>query len=121
MIQAQQYRTAIPTNRWEHVKKLPNAQFRRLTGVKPKTFRLMVKAVKAFETTKKKPGKPHTLSPENRVLLCLEYLRDYPTYLRLSVNWGVHESTAKRIQNRVEDILVKHPDFHVPGKERLLH
>lgn len=109
-----------PTNRWEHIKKLPPAQFRRLTGVKPKTFRLMVEAVKHAETLKKKPGKPHRLTPENRVLLCLEYLRDYPTYLRLAVNWGIHESSAKRIQNRVEDILVQHPEFHVPGKRRLL-
>jgi Helix-turn-helix of DDE superfamily endonuclease len=54
------------------------------------------------------------------VLLSLEYLRDYPTYLRLSVNWDIHESTAKRINNRVEDILIKDPQFHVPGKKALL-
>lgn len=54
------------------------------------------------------------------MLLALEYLRDYPTYLRLSVNWGVHESTAKRIQNRVEDLLMKDTRFHVLGKKRLL-
>jgi hypothetical protein len=111
----------IQSNRWEHVKKLPPAQFRRLTGVKRKTFRLMVEAVKHAETQKEKPGKPHTLSAEDRVLLCLEYLRDYPTYLRLSVNWGISESTAKRIQNRVEDILIQDLNFHVPGKKRLLN
>jgi Helix-turn-helix of DDE superfamily endonuclease len=80
----------------------------------------MVQAVNAAEQTKKKSGKPHKLTPENRVLLSLEYLRDYPTYLRLSVNWGIHESTAKRISNRVEDILIKDPRFHVPGKKALL-
>ena len=108
------------SNRWEHVQNLPDTQFRRLTGVKRATFALMVQAVNAAEQTKKKSGKPHKLTTEDRVLLSLEYLQDYPTYLRLSVNWGVHESTAKRINNRVEDILIKDPRFHVPGKKALL-
>ena len=110
----------VQSNRWEHIQTLPPTEFRRLTGVKFDTFNLMVKVVNAHELTKKKSGKPHTLIPENRILLCLEYLRDYPTFLRLSVNWGVHESTAKRIQNRVEDILIAHPSFHVVGKRALL-
>ena len=54
------------------------------------------------------------------MLLTLEYLRDYRTYLRLSINWGVHESTAKRIQNRVENLLMKDTRFHVLGKKALL-
>ena len=110
---------APQSNRWEHIRTLSDTQFRRLTGVKPATFALMVQVVQVAEKTKKS-GEPHKLTPEDRVLLSLEYLRDYPTYLRLSVNWGVHESTAKRIHNRVEDILIKDPRFHVPGKKSLL-
>ena len=109
----------VKSNRWEHIKKLPEHEFRRLTGVTRKSFRLLVETVIQAETTKKKSGKPYSLTPENRVLLCLEYLRDYPTFLRLGANWGVHESTAKRIQNRVEDILLKNPILHVAGKKRL--
>ena len=108
------------SNRWEHVQVLPATQFRRLTGVKLATFTLMVEVVNTAERSKKKSGKPHKLSSEDRVLLTLEYLRDYPTYLRLSVNWGVHESTAKRIQNRVENLLMKDARFHVLGKKALL-
>jgi hypothetical protein len=108
------------SNRWEHVQALPTHQFRRLTGVKPATFSSMVEEVNTAERNKKKSGKPHKLSSKDRVLLTLEYLRDYPTYLRLSVNWGVHESTAKRIQNRVENLLIKDPRFHVLGKKALL-
>ena len=78
------------------------------------------------ERNKKKSGKPHKLSSEDRVLLALEYqrihrflyLRDYPTYLRLSVNWGVLESTAKRIQNRLENLLMNNPRFHVLDRTR---
>ena len=108
------------SNRWQHIQTLSPTQFRRLTGVKPATFTLMVQAVQAAEKNKKKSGKPHKLTPEDRVLLSLEYLRDYPTYLRLSVNWGIHESTAQRIHNCIEEILIKDPRFHVPGKKSLL-
>lgn len=110
----------IASNRWEAVRQLPASQFRRLTGVTFGTFELMVAAVEQAETLKKKAGKPHRLSAPDRVLLCLEYLRDYPTYLRLGVNWGLSESAAKRVQNRVEDILIRQPELHVPGKQRLL-
>lgn len=117
---APDYGMTPESNRWEHIQALPAHQFRRLTGVKTATFTLMVEIVQAAETSKKKSGKPHKLSSEDRVLLALEYLRDYPTYLRLSVNWGVHESTAKRIQNRVENLLMNDQRFHVLGKKRLL-
>ena len=36
----------------------------------------MVQAVNAAEQTKKKSGKPHKLTTEDRVLLSLEYLMD---------------------------------------------
>lgn len=86
------------SNRWEHVQSRPAHQFRRLTSVKPATFTRMVEVVNTAERNKKKSGKPHKLSSEDRVLLALEYqrihgflyLRDYPTHLRLSVNWSVH-------------------------------
>ena len=117
---APNYGMTPESNRWEHVQALPAHQFRRLTGVKPATFTLMVEVIQAAEANKKKSGKPHKLSSQDRVLLALEYLRDYPTYLRLSVNWGVHESTAKRIQNRVENMLMKDTRFHVLGKKALL-
>jgi len=61
-------------------------------------FTLMVEVVNTAERNKKKSGKPDQLSREDRVLLALEYQRvrgflyqrDYPMYLRLSGNWGVH-------------------------------
>ena len=95
------------SNRWKHIQALPAHQLHRPTGVKLTTFTLMIEVVRAAERSKKKSGKPHKLSSEDRVLLTLEYLRDSPMYLRLSVNCGVHESTAKRIQDRVEHLLMK--------------
>lgn len=107
-------------NGWEGVRKLDKGEFKRLVGVTPKTFRRMVKVVRAAEEQKKKAGRPSKLSVEEQVLLCLEYLRDYPTYLRLGHNWEIAESNAQRIQRRIEEILIGSGEFSLPGKKHLV-
>lgn len=110
----------IESNRWVDVCALPAGVFRRLTGVSVETFARMVEVVEQAETAKIKPGRPPRLCCQDRVRLCLEYLRDDPTYLRLGVNWGLSERAAKRLQNQVEDLLIQHHDVHLPGRRRRL-
>lgn len=105
---------------WERVQKLEKGEFKRLVGVTPKTFRRMVRVVREAEGQKKKVGRPSKLSLEEQVLLCMEYLRDYPTYLRLGHNWEIAESNAQRIQHRIEEILIRSGEFGLPGKKHLL-
>lgn len=105
---------------WERVRKLGKGEFKRLVGVTPKTFRRMVKVVREAEGQKKKAGRPSKLSIEEQVLLCLEYLRDYPTYLRLGHNWEIVESNAQRMQRRIEEILIRSGEFSLPGKKHLV-
>ena len=56
--------------------------FRRRTGVKKKTFALMIEIITKVEKEemKKKSGRLKKLSIENRLLMTLEYLREYRTY-----------------------------------------
>lgn len=104
---------------WERLKKLKSKEFKRLVGVKPQTFEEMAGEVRLFSDTSGKRGRSFKLSAEDMVLLTLEYLRDYPTYLRLGHDWGIHESSACRISNRVEDILIRSGKFKLPGKKQL--
>lgn len=101
------------------LRQLPDKQFRRLTGVKPSTFTRMVKALAAQEQAKKKPGRRSKLSTQEQLLMTLQYLREYPTLLRLGVDWGVHESTAQRIVTRTEQALLASGEFRLPGKKQL--
>ena len=66
--------------RYSQVRKLSSRKFKRLTGVKRKTFQVMVRIVKAQEKLKKKPGRPNNLTVENQILLTLQYWREYRTY-----------------------------------------
>ena len=100
---------------------LRDHQFKRLTGVKRSTFTAMVEILSAAETVKKaRGGRPNKLCIEDRLLLALEYLRDYPTYFRLGQNYGVSESYAFKICRWIEDVLIKDKRFALPGRKALL-
>lgn len=59
--------------------------FRRLTGIKRTTFNVMTEILrKAEEELKVKGGKPNKLAVEERLLMTLEYLREYRTYFHIS-------------------------------------
>jgi hypothetical protein len=107
--------------RFENLKKLSDGQFRRLTGVKPKTFVTMVEIVKHADKIKKSfGGRPNKLNVEERVLMTLEYLREYRTYAHIGVSYGLSESSAYQNIRSVEDTLVKSKEFRLPGKKALL-
>lgn len=107
--------------KYEQISKLPSASFRRLTGVKPETFKKMVEILREEEAQKKaRGGKPSKLTIEDRLLMCLEYLREYRTYFHLGQSFNVSESACYRVCRWVEDTLIKSKEFALPGKKALL-
>ena len=109
---------------YKEVRDLPAPQFKRLVGVKHQTFKVIVQLVKKQEKIreklKKKAGAPPALVIQDQILLTLEYLREYPTFLRLGTNYKVSESTAFRIVRKIENILIQSRKFSLPGKKKLL-
>ena len=104
---------------WQAIE-LPSREFKRLTGIKRQTFRLMVRLVKAQEEYKKKAGCPNKLIVEDRILVTLQYWREYRTYFHISKDWKIAESTVCRIVKKVENILIQSRKFSLPGKKTLL-
>lgn len=106
---------------YDHIKTLGDEEFRRLTGVKRGTFKQMLLLLcKAEKAQKMKSGKPHKVCMEDRLLLTLEYLREYRTYFHIGSSYGIHETTAIRISRWVEDVLIKSKEFSLPGRKALL-
>ena len=107
--------------KFETVNELDEDKFRRLTGVKRTTFNKMVEileqSIQNRETTK---GRKKKLSIENMLLMTLEYIREYRTYFHISQSYSVSESNAYKTVKWVEDTLIKHPDFALPGRKALL-
>ena len=91
---------------FETLQNYSEENFRRLTGVKRKTFDAMLEILEAAHILKKaKGGRPNKLSVSDMLLIALEYLREYPTYLRLGTNFGLSESVAYKNIKWVEKTL----------------
>ena len=107
--------------KWEQIKGLKAADFRRLTGVKRGRFDKMVEWLSLHHQKKKaRGGRQNTLRVEEMLLMTLEYLREYRTYFHISQSYGISESYAYKIIRWVEDCLIKTPLFHLPGRKALL-
>ncbi len=103
------------------IKGMKAEDFRRLTGVKSSTFNRMVEILRVAEQEKNSlGGKPNALSMEDRLLMSLEYLREYRTYFHIAQGYGVSESTCYRNIRWIENTLVDHPDFALPGRKALI-
>lgn len=83
--------------KYESIKIFKAEEFRRLTGVKPTTFSRMISILKDAELRKKAyGGKPNKLCIEDRLLMALEYLREYRTYFHIASHYGISESACQR-------------------------
>ena len=96
-------------------------KFRRLTGLKKLTFNAIIKVLRASEEKKQKQGGPkYRLSIEDRVLMFLEYLREYRTYGHIAQSRNISESACYRCISWIEDELIQCGLFNLPGKKVLL-
>lgn len=107
--------------KFEQIKEEPLDGFRRLTGIKRTSFDVMINILREGESVlKAQGGKPNKLSIEDRLLMTLEYLREYRTYFHISRSYGISESTCYRNIRWVEDTLIKDGQFSLPGRKALL-
>ena len=107
--------------KYEKTRTLSESQFRRLTGVRRKTFETMIEILKIADQVKKSSGgRPSKLSMEDKLLMTLEYLREYRTYLQISMSYGLSESNTFTTIRWVENELVKSNEFKLPGRKALL-
>jgi hypothetical protein len=107
--------------KYDQLTGLRDAQFKRLTGVQRTTFAAMVEILTAADASRKaRGGRASKLCVEDRLLMALEYLREYRTYFHVAQNYGVSESNAFKICRWVEDTLIKDKRFALPGRKALL-
>lgn len=107
--------------KYNQITGLREEEFRRLTGVKKTTFSRMVDILRgADERKKSRGGRKNKLIIEDQLLMTLEYLREYRTYFHVGQSYGISEGSAYKGIKWVEDTLIKHPDFALPGRKALL-
>ena len=95
---------------------LPDADFRRLLGVKRATYAMMLTELERRHAARKKTGRPPVLSLEQQLVLTLQFWREYRTQYHLAAEWNIQESTVRRTIERVENVLVKSGAFALPAR-----
>jgi len=102
--------------RYENIKNLKDEDFKRLTGVTRRTFETMLEVVK---NGWRDFGRPATLTRADQLLMTLMYWREYRTQFHIGVAYGMSETTVCRTIQKVENVLIKSKQFHLPGKKVL--
>ena len=107
--------------KYDDIKGIEGKKFRRLTGIKKKTFDIMVKILSFEQAIKKsRGGRPNKLSIEDMLLMTLEYWREYRTYFHIGISYGLAEANAYKGIKWVEDVLIRSRNFSLPSKRALL-
>jgi hypothetical protein len=112
----------IKSERVRKALELSNTKFKRLFGVKKETFGRMLEILhRAFDELHKQGGKPLTkLQVEDKLLLTLQYWREYRTMEHLAYEYGVAKSAVYSSMVWVENTLVRDGTFRLPGKKCLI-
>jgi hypothetical protein len=107
--------------KYETISEYSDKQFRRISGVKRKTYEKMIEILAAAQKEKlSKGGRKPKLSVEDMLLAALEYWREYRTYAHIAASYGIHESNVYHAIKWVEDTLIADGSFSLPGKKALL-
>ena len=107
--------------RYDRIKHLSCEDFRRLTGIKPKTFGAMLGELEVAERKKHARGGRYSIqSLPDRLLIALEYWREYRTFYHIAISYDVSESACWKTVRWIEDVLIKSKKFRLPGRKALL-
>lgn len=98
---------------------LSDGEFKRLCGVSRNTFEQMVEVLRPHLERQGQRGGQNKLSPEDQLLVALEYWREYRSQFHIATSWGLHETTVGRVIKKVEDLLVKCGKFRLPSQRQL--
>lgn len=105
---------------YEKLTNLSNTKFKRLSGINRQTFKLMVTILELqYAVDHKSGGKPSRLPLEDKLLMTLEYWREYRTYYHIGTSYGYSEAQAYKSIKWVENTLIKSGKFNLPGKNKL--
>jgi len=102
--------------RYETIKNLNDKDFKRLTGVKPKTYEMMLEVI---TENWREFGRPTSLSRADQLLMSLMYWREYRTQFHIAQSYGVSEATVSRTVRKVEKLLIESGRFSLPGRKAL--
>ena len=99
---------------------MPKKQFKRIIGTTKPVFHTMIDILQAaHDKLHESGGKPLGLAIGDKLLITLEYYREYRTMERIAMTYGCSKSSVSRSITWVEDSLSADGRFQLPGRQAL--
>lgn len=96
---------------FENLKKLKNKEFYRYFGIKRFHFNEMLEKLIEIEKLEKIKGRKNKLTVEERLMMTLEYWKEYYTFFQMSIKYKISTSSCFRNINWIENTLSQHADY----------
>lgn len=108
-------------NNEKRIKKLKENKYQELFGVKKETFDEMLKILNdEYEKNHRKGGRPSVLSILDKLIIMLEYYREYRTMEHIAFDYDTNKSTICDAIHWAESVLINNEKFHLSSKKRLV-
>ena len=107
-------------DRVEKALKLTKKRFKRIIGTTKPVFQTMLEVLQnAYDKLHEFGGKPVDLTVGDKLLITLQYHREYRTMEHISVDFGCSKSSVYRSITWVENTLSADDRFQLPGTQAL--
>ena len=108
-------------NNQERIAHLKAKDYQKYLGVKKDTFDVMLQILeKDYQRKHKMGGRPPKLSVLDKLMIMLQYYREYRAMDNIAFDYGVSKSTISDAIKWIEETLVKDGTFRLPSKRKLL-
>ena len=105
----------------KRIEKLKEKDYQKYFGVNKATFDKMLKILEEADRYKRiKGGRPSVLSVPDKLVIMLQYYREYRTMDNIAFDYQTNKSTIYYAIKWAEDTLIKNKAFHLPSRKKLL-
>lgn len=105
----------------KRIAKLKEKDYQKYFGVNKETFDKMLEILEDADSYKhRKGGRPSVLSVLDKLVIMLQYYREYRTMDNIAFDYQTNKSTVYYAIKWAEDTLIKNKTFHLPSRKKLL-
>ena len=105
----------------KRIKELKEKDYQKYFGVTKATFDKMLEILEDADRYKRrKGGRPSVLSVLDKLVIMLQYYREYRTMDNIAFDYQTNKSTVYYAIKWAEDTLIKNKTFHLPSRKKLL-
>ena len=109
-------------NNAERIANLKAEKYQELFGVNKTTFETMLEVLETdYRKKHQRGGRPPKLSVLDKLIIMLQYYKEYRAMECVAFDYGVYKSTICDAIHWAEETLIADGRFHLPSKRELLN